>query len=138
MIKEWLQNPKRFCITNDWPASNTDDCYRGLPSISADDPAYPPLGYWRGYVWGPMAMLTYWGLDNYDHVPLARTSRKALCSQMRGMFLNQWRRHRHVCENFSPHKLAGECTGMHFYHWGALTGFISLLDAGYYNNSTAI
>ena len=23
-------------------------------------------------------------------------------------------------ENFSPHKDADECTGDHFYHWGAL------------------
>jgi hypothetical protein len=26
-----------------------DECFWGLPSISADDPAFPPLGYWRGY-----------------------------------------------------------------------------------------
>jgi hypothetical protein len=44
-------------------------CYWGLPSISADDPAFPKLGYWRGYVWGPMVQLTYWGLQNYQHVP---------------------------------------------------------------------
>ena len=27
---------------------------------------------------------------------------------------------------------ATECTGMRFYHWGALAGFIGLLDAGFY------
>ena len=27
------------------------------------DPAFPPLGYWRGYVWGPMAQLVYWSLQ---------------------------------------------------------------------------
>ena len=36
---------------------NADSCYWGLPSIQASDPAYPPLGYWRGYVWGPMIQL---------------------------------------------------------------------------------
>ena len=46
--------------------------------------------------------------------------------------LNQWRAHRHVCENFSPWRNATECTGMHFYHWGGLAGFIGLLDAGFY------
>ena len=33
------------------------------------DPAYPPLGYWRGYVWSPIAQLTHWSLQIYDHVP---------------------------------------------------------------------
>ena len=47
-------------------------CYWGLPSISADDVAFQKTGddgYWRGHVWGPMIQLTYWGLQNYDHVP---------------------------------------------------------------------
>jgi len=109
-------------------------CYWGLPSISADDPAFPPLGYWRGYVWGPMALLTYWGLAHpqYEQLDVVTTVRKALCKQMGSLFLSQWRRHGHVCENFSPWKNATECTGMHFYHWGALAGFIGLLEAGYY------
>ena len=38
---------------------NADSCYWGLPSIQASDPAYPPLGYWRGYVWGPMIQLVH-------------------------------------------------------------------------------
>ena len=43
---------------------NADSCYWGLPSIQASDPAYPPLGYWRGYVWGPMIQLV--GAGNTD------------------------------------------------------------------------
>ena len=38
-------------------------------SISADDPAFPALGYWRGFVWGPMAQLTFWAFREYAHVP---------------------------------------------------------------------
>ena len=63
---------------------------KGLPSISADDPAFPALGYWRGYVWGPMAMLTYWGLDNYPSVPTAVQARQSLAKQMNAMMLKQW------------------------------------------------
>jgi hypothetical protein len=44
-------------------AGNADECYWGLPSIQRGDPAFPPLGYWRGYVWGPMAQLVYWSLQ---------------------------------------------------------------------------
>ena len=42
MVQNWLLNSSRFCLGN----SRRDDCYWGLPSISADDPAYPKLGYW--------------------------------------------------------------------------------------------
>ena len=47
---------------------NADDCYWGLPSIERADPAFPPLGYWRGYVWGPMAQLVYWALQARERV----------------------------------------------------------------------
>ena len=51
----------------------------------------------RGYVWGPMAQLTYWGLQNYAHVPAAATAKAALCKQMNGMMLEQWRNHGYIC-----------------------------------------
>ena len=55
MMREWLLNASRFCIApNGDFGGNSDACYWGLPSISADDAAFPPLGYWRGFVWGPM------------------------------------------------------------------------------------
>ena len=100
------------------------------------NPAFPPLGYWRGYVWGPMAQLTYWSLRAYDHVGAARAGRKALCRQMTALMLSQWRAHRHICENFSPHRTAddshGDCSGTKFYHWGALTGLTELVEEGYW------
>ncbi len=137
LVREWLLSPRHFCVA---PAGdfegNRDDCYWGLPSIDASDPAYPPLGYWRGYVWGPMAQLTYWALREYDHVPDVRAGRKALCKQMTALMLSQWRAHRHICENYNPHRTAdtsqGDCTGTAFYHWGALTGLITVIEEGYY------
>ena len=64
MVSEWLLSPEHFCIApgGDF-AGNADECYWGLPSIQRGDPAFPPLGYWRGYVWGPMAQLVYWSLQ---------------------------------------------------------------------------
>ena len=93
LVKGWLTNKTRFCINDNYETENSGACYYGLPSISADDTAFPPLGYWRGYVWGPMAQLTYWSLKEYDHVPSVRLARKAMCKQMTAMFLNQWRLH---------------------------------------------
>ena len=54
------------------------------------------------------------------------------------MFVNMWRLHRHVCENYLPHRNGtevdgkvwpNECTGTTFYHWGALAGVIALTEA---------
>jgi len=137
MMTRWLLSPDHFCIAPDGDfRGNSDDCYWGLPSIQKADPAFPPLGYWRGYVWGPMAQLTYWSLQYYDHLPAVRGARKALCKQMTALLLSQWHAHRHICENYSPHKTAddhqGDCSGTKFYHWGALTGMITLVEEGYY------
>ena len=114
-----------------------------------------------------MAQLTFWGLQQYDHVTAARTARKvgdsdsrrgsssgqsppaamytltssgglwlckALCAQMNDMMLQQWRQHAYICENYHPAKGHDGCSpgAMQFYHWGALSGFISLVDEGYY------
>ena len=80
-------------------------------------------------------------LQAYDHVSIVRTGRKALCKQMTSLLLSQWRQHRHICENFSPHKTAddhgGDCSGTKFYHWGALTGMITLVEEGYYSAPVA-
>ena len=51
MTEHWLTNKTRFCINENYQTENDGRCYWGLPSISADDPTFPPLGYWRGYVW---------------------------------------------------------------------------------------
>ena len=146
-----IRVPKESNTTTDVDAASHNDdaldkCYWGLPSISADDPSYPPLGYWQGFVWGPMAQLTWWSLEQYKHLPVANAARKALVDQMTGMFLNQWRLHGHVCENYLPHrngtKVNGkiwpdECTfgtDTTFYHWGALNGFIAIMGNGYWQS----
>jgi hypothetical protein len=108
---EWALNATRFCLSATWPAGVADACYWGLPSISADDASFPALGYWRGYVWGPMAQLTWWAFEAYAHVPEVAVAKAALARQMQATFLEQWRLNRHVCENFSPTRGATECTG---------------------------
>ena len=51
MAESWLTNKSRFCVApNGDYQGNDDTCYWGLPSIEASDPAFPALGYWRGYV----------------------------------------------------------------------------------------
>ena len=84
-----------------------------------------------------MSMLTYWSLQAYDHVPEVRQGRKAMAKQVTAMMLNQWRLHRHICENYNPHKDGTDCTGDKFYHWGGLTGLTTLIETGHYHYSYA-
>jgi hypothetical protein len=60
--------------------------------------AFPPLGYWRGFVWAPWAQLTYWALENprYSHLPLVVQTRKAVAKQMTAMMMNVWDSKRHI------------------------------------------
>jgi hypothetical protein len=45
MMERWLMNKNRFCIASEGDsAGNSAGCYWGLPSISASDSAFPPLG----------------------------------------------------------------------------------------------
>ena len=121
--------------------NNTDiSCFWGLPSISADHVSYCDgndghCGYWRGHTWGPLSMLTYWGLRDPKHKGSAviTADRKALVRKMREMLSAVWQAHHHVCENYSPwrqHDLLGpHCTGDPFYTWGGLNGLMSFLEA---------
>ena len=89
MVNNWLHSPEHFCIAKDGDfKGNKDTCYWGLPSIEASDPAFPPLGYWRGYVWGPMAQLTYWSLanKNYAKNEAVNSGRKALTKQVKNTY----------------------------------------------------
>ena len=74
MVGAWLLNASRFCLSpdGDFTGNDPDNCYWGLPSVSADDPAYMADGlwnYWRGYVWGPMAQIVYWSLQERGATP---------------------------------------------------------------------
>ena len=60
-----------------------------------------------------------------------------MVSQLARMAQRVWDEHRHICENFLPHKDTAECTGCRFYHRGALPAFPLelLIENGLYNAS---
>ena len=135
-----LTSPAHFCVSAGG-TRNTDSCFWPLPSIAASDPAFPALGYWRGYIWGPMMQLVYWGLAHprYANVSAVTQARTTLAAQSGEMFAGVWRQSRHVCENYSPRRRAAggnattsKCTGDTMYHWGGLAGFVEILEAGLY------
>jgi len=116
MIEEHFYNPDEF-----W-----GDYI--MPSIAFNDPGYNN-DYWRGRVWGPMNFLVYMGMRNYG----LEKARKDLVEKSKSLFLTQWLDNGYICENYNS--ATGECDDVRncdlFYHWGALLGFIALLDDGY-------
>lgn len=52
---------------------NEEEFYRpyGVPTLSADDPYYNPIGYWNGPVWIPWQYLVFRGMLNYGYEDLA-------------------------------------------------------------------
>eukprot|EP01052_Picozoa_sp_SAG31_P021517 SAG31_NODE_1669_length_7575_cov_2.213483_1_plen_997_part_00 len=118
-----------------WALSVPRACYWGLPSVSFDDPAFATPGgfvYWRGNAWAPLAMLVYWSLDHprYANVSAVQIARKGLAHSYATMWMESaWRPSHTVCENYCEHARGG-CCGDTFYHWGALAGFMSILEAG--------
>ena len=118
MIKKHFYNPREF-----WGEFI-------MPSIARNDPAFKDNHYWRGRIWAPMNFLVYLGLRNYD-LPEAR---KDLAERSEKLLLRSWLGEGHVYENYNAENGRGDDAGSwsdEFYHWGALLGFISLMDKGY-------
>ncbi len=117
MIEEHFNNPEEF-----WGEYM-------IPSIARNDEAFKDNKYWRGRIWAPMNFLVYLGLRNYD-LPGAR---KDLVEKSTNLLLKSWTGENHVYENYNAETGQGDDAGMSdkFYHWGALLGFIGLMEEGY-------
>jgi hypothetical protein len=118
MMKEHFYNPREF-----WGEFI-------MPSIARNDPAFKDNHYWRGRIWAPMNFLVYLGLRNYD-LPEAR---KDLVERSEILLLKSWLSDHHVYENYNAETGRGDDAGSwsdEFYHWGALLGFINLMEKGY-------
>lgn len=112
---------------------NNLPCVYAMPSISRADPAFGDNSYWRGRIWGPMVQLVYWSLQEYDHIAAVKEARQQLCKQSFELLMKEWLTKHHVHENYNGQTGEGGDVGNSdpFYHWGALLGYISLLEQGY-------
>ena len=117
MMKEHFYNPEEF-----WGEYI-------MPSIARNDSAYKDNIYWSGRIWAPMNFLVYLGIRNYE-LPEAQ---KDMVEKSKNLLLKSWIEERHVYENYSAETGRGDDAGMSdkFYHWGALLGFIGILEEGY-------
>jgi hypothetical protein len=117
MIKEHLLNEQEFW--GEWV----------LPSIARNDPSYVQQDYWKGRIWAPLNFLVYQGLKQYNF-PVAV---KALTEKSNALLLKNWRESGGVFENYHASgvgRLPNEASNRsdNFYHWGALLGYMYLLE----------
>ncbi len=109
---------------------NTDEFWGEyvIPSVPKNDPAFKDNEYWRGRIWAPLNFLVYLGLNNYEFPEV----RHAFAEKSQKLLLKSWLSHGYVFENYNA--LTGEGDDVvrsdKFYHWGALLGYISLMENG--------
>lgn len=124
MVDEHLLNPKEF--NGEWM----------LPSIAINDVTFKEQKYWRGRIWGPMNFLVYMGLLNYN-LPEARS---VLANKSNKLFIDNIKLNGWVFENYNgitgniTNQAEGRSEGDNYYHWGALLGFIPLIENGFVPN----
>lgn len=114
IVNEHMLNPDEF--GGDWL----------LPATPRNDPAFKDNNYWRGRIWAPLNFLVYLGMKNYD---LPEETEKLVINS-KELLMKGWREGRYVFENYNSVSGDGDDVknSDKFYHWGALLGYISILE----------
>ncbi|MDR1743137.1 MAG: hypothetical protein LBR48_04875 [Dysgonamonadaceae bacterium] len=123
MLQKHLLNPEEFW--GEWV----------IPTTPRNDPAFADNTYWRGRIWAPLNFLVYMGIRNYD-APAVNEVRSQLAEKSRNLLLKSWLTDGYVFENYNSTTGQGDDVrnSDKFYHWGALLGFIDLIEKGYYDH----
>lgn len=97
-----------------------------IPCTPRNVPEFNDNTYWRGRIWGPTNFLVYLGLMNYDCAPV----REQLAEKSLKLLMKDWTVRGYIFENWNSVTGVGDDVenSDKFYHWGALLGYISLLE----------
>lgn len=119
MVNEHLLNENEFM--GEWM----------IPSISRNDLGYQDNSYWRGRIWAPMNFLVYMGLRNYK----GEEARKIISDKSLKLIMKSWDEKRRIHENYNSETGEGDDVRNSdpFYAWGALLGFIPLIEEGFFD-----
>jgi len=102
-----------------------------IPTISRNDSAFSEQYYWRGRIWAPVNFLVYLAFRNHEELSDAKTD---LIEKSYKLLMKEWNENRHVHENYNA--ITGEgCdveSSNRFYHWGALLGFMRIIEENNY------
>jgi hypothetical protein len=105
-----------------------------IPSTPKNNPHYQQQDYWKGRIWGPLNFLVYLGVRQYNFPDY----KKDLVTKSAKLLEDNYKRtNGFVFENYHGQTGLGRNENEsinqsdNFYHWGALLGFISMIDAGY-------
>jgi len=110
---------------------NTNEFYGEwiIPSVPRNDTAFKEQNYWQGRVWAPLNFLVYLGLRKHNLLaPL-----NELLTKSKALLLKNWTENHYVCKNYNAITGVGSEKGTAsdpFYHWGALLGFMNLIEEG--------
>ena len=97
-----------------------------IPMTPRNEPGYQEQNYWRGRIWGPTNFLVYLGLRNYPD----ESVRKAFIDKSVRLMLKGWNDKGYIYENWNAITGDGDDVSNcdYFYHWGALLGFMALVE----------
>jgi hypothetical protein len=126
-LLQHLMNPEEYW--GDWI----------IPATPRNDPSFDDNTYWKGRIWAPLNFLVYLGLRNYD-TPFINDVRRQVSEKSQNLLLKSWVSDGYVFENYNATTGQGDdvANSDKFYHWGALLGYISLIEQGYYFNNSLV
>ena len=108
-----------------------------IPSTPKNNPFFKQQDYWKGRIWAPLNFLVYLGVRQYNFTDY----RKDLVKKSARLLEDNYKRtNGYVFENYNAISGLGRNDNENanqsdnFYHWGALLGFISVIDAGHMGN----
>lgn len=124
-----IADPRQASELIDRHLTNPDEFWGEwiIPATPRNDPAFTDNSYWRGRIWAPLNCLVYLGLRNYS---CADAVRAELAEKSECLLMKSWKENACIYENYSAVDGRGDDVGNsdRFYHWGALLGYIAILQ----------
>lgn len=105
-----------------------------FPSTPKNHPAFRQQDYWRGRIWGPLNLLVYLGVQRQG----LSAVQKEIAEKSKALLMRNYQNTGgYIYENYNGISGKGReeserlVASDNFYHWGALLGFIQVIEKGH-------